>query len=95
MKFADDSVPRRFTAAGRPGVYLRVLQTGSVTAGDTVEQLTSSDGISVRELFLAYTRPQARGSSSILTRALDNPFLDPDMLTGINKRLQALQDRGQ
>ena len=95
MKFADDSMPRRFTQAGRPGVYLRVLQTGTVTAGDSVKRLAGGGDVSVRELFIAYSRPQAAGASSVLVRALKNAFLDPDMATGINKRLQALQEHKQ
>lgn len=89
MKFADDSVPRRFTDAGWPGVYLRVLATGSLARGDAVRHLASGDGVTVRELFLAYTRPHQQGSGKILARALGNPYLDPDMASGIDKRLRA------
>lgn len=92
MKFADQSVPRRFTQAGWPGVYLRVLQTGSVTAGDSVEQLPGGDGVTVRELFLAYSRPRDDRAGDILRSALGSPFLDPDMVAGIHKRLKTIED---
>ncbi len=92
MKFADQSVPRRFTEAGWPGVYLRVLQTGAVTAGDRVEQLPGGAGVSVRELFRAYTRPRDDGAGEILSGALDYPFLDPALIAGIHKRLKTIEE---
>jgi MOSC domain-containing protein YiiM len=92
-KFSDDSVPRRFTESGLPGVYLRVLQTGSVTAGDSVEQVSCSDSVTVRELFLAYSRPQGEQAADVLARALLNSFLDPELGAGIGKRLSAIRER--
>ncbi len=32
----DDEFPGKFAAAGRPGVYLRILAGGVVTAGDAI-----------------------------------------------------------
>jgi len=95
MKFADKSVPRRFNESGRPGVYLRVLQIGTVTAGDAVELLDSGDGVSVREFFLAYTRPLREVSQTVLNRALKNAWLDPELAAGIRKRLQTLKEHKQ
>jgi len=92
MKFADPSVPLRFTDAAWPGVYLRVLQTGSIKAGDAVEHLSGGGGVAVRELFQAYTRPREAGSIRTLKNALHSPFLDPDIVSGINKRLQAIHE---
>jgi MOSC domain-containing protein YiiM len=90
MKFADKSLPRRFTQAGRPGVYLKVMQTGAVTAGDLVEVIEKSGAVTIRDLYRAYTKPAETGSASILTSAMENPFLDPDMVAGITKRLKAV-----
>ncbi|MCU1515064.1 MAG: hypothetical protein JWO10_2154 [Microbacteriaceae bacterium] len=43
---------KRFSVEGRLGVYLRVLQTGKVTAGDTIEVLeVPTDAPLVLELF--------------------------------------------
>jgi MOSC domain-containing protein YiiM len=86
-KFADDSVPRRFTESGNPGVYLRVLRTGSVSAGNAVEVLCRGEGVSLRELFQAYTRPHSDKAKEILASVLGNPFLDPEFAACINKRL--------
>ncbi len=37
MRMADDHFPGKFAAAGRPGVYLRIIAHGVVTCGDTIE----------------------------------------------------------
>jgi len=91
MRFADDSVPRHFSASGWPGVYLRVLQAGTVAAGDSVELLNSGDGVTVRELFLAYTQPRDRASQTLLRSALKSDWIDPELADGIEKRLRPLQ----
>lgn len=45
---------RRFTAEGRPGPYLRVIEPGTVSAGDPVEVVdTPVHGVSVRDMFVA------------------------------------------
>lgn len=36
IRMSDDTFPRRFAAAGRPGAYLRILSAGTVTAGDSI-----------------------------------------------------------
>jgi MOSC domain-containing protein YiiM len=42
---------RRFTAAGRPGAYLRVLEPGVITAGDRIEVLDRpAHGVTVADL---------------------------------------------
>lgn len=91
MKFADKSLPRRFSEAAWPGVYLRVLHTGTVAAGDEVSEQANADGVTVRELFQAYTRPQDSGSQDILKRALVSAFLDPELVDRINQRIRRQQ----
>ena len=39
IKFADDQMPDRFMTAERWGIYFRVLEEGTVAAGDAVEIL--------------------------------------------------------
>jgi MOSC domain-containing protein YiiM len=47
---------RRFTAAGRPGAYLRVIAEGQVSAGDPITVLSRPEhGLTVRETFRAMT----------------------------------------
>jgi MOSC domain-containing protein YiiM len=37
IRMGDDYFPGKFAAAGRPGVYLRIVAAGVVTSGDAVE----------------------------------------------------------
>ena len=36
MRMGDDDFPGKFAAAGRPGVYLRIIAAGVVTSGDAI-----------------------------------------------------------
>jgi MOSC domain-containing protein YiiM len=51
LKMGDRLFPRRFLASGRTGFYFRVLQEGEVGAGDAVELVERSEGLTVRELW--------------------------------------------
>ena len=52
---------KRFTAHGATGAYLRVLETGTVAAGDAVEVVHRPDhGLTVGEGFRIVTTEQAR-----------------------------------
>lgn len=47
---------RRFTDAGRPGTYLRVLEAGEVAPGDAIEIVSTPDhGVTVLDCFRVYT----------------------------------------
>ena len=87
MKFGDATVPKRFTDSGWSGVYLRVLETGTIAAGDSVRVLAKGKGGSVHALFHAYTHPRGEDSREVLRKALTNPHLDPEMAGNISKRL--------
>lgn len=64
---------KRFTLAGRPGPYFRVLEEGVVAAGDPIEVLDRPEhGVTVAELFAALMiRPD------LLPRVVDVPGLKP------------------
>ncbi len=53
----DPMFPRRFTAALRPGAYLRIVVEGDVGAGDDVRVSERPDhGLTIRDVFRIYTR---------------------------------------
>ena len=62
----DRLFPKRFTAAGRPGAYLRIVREGDVGAGDAIEVVS---------------RPAHGVTSALVSRALvGEPELLPEAL---------------
>lgn len=71
MRAGDREMPRRFTAAVRPGVYLRVVGTGTLAAGDTITVSQRPDhGVTVAEVFRIVHHERERAA-----RLLDVPQL--------------------
>ena len=59
LRFDDESMPRRFTEAGRWGIYFRVLEEGVVEAGDTIEFLSRDpQAFSVANLVSVLENPE-------------------------------------
>jgi MOSC domain-containing protein YiiM len=73
---------RRFTEAGRPGAYLKVVEPGELGAGDEVEIVTRpAEGVTVADSFLAY-----HGDRELMRRLLAAPGYDPQW-DGIAERV--------
>jgi MOSC domain-containing protein YiiM len=79
---------KRFRHAERPGLYCRVIQEGSVKAGDAVsiEQYTG-ETISMLEMFREFYEKDK--SEETLRRHLNAPIAIRDRL-GLEKELQDL-----
>jgi len=75
---------RRFTEAGVPGAYLRVIEPGEVGPGDPVEVVdTPAHGVTVGQVFAG-----RRGDRAALERLLaDGDDLQPTMVEGIRREL--------
>jgi MOSC domain-containing protein YiiM len=57
VRMNDPLFPRRFTAALRPGTYLRLVIEGELGTGDTVRVIERPDhDLTVRDVFRIYTR---------------------------------------
>jgi MOSC domain-containing protein YiiM len=66
---------RRFTLAGRPGAYLRVVEEGELGAGDPVEVVhRPGHGLSLGEAFRARS-----GERSLVPKLLEAPELPADL----------------
>jgi len=53
----DETFPRRFSKALRPGTYLRIVGEGEVGAGDEIQVVAKPDhDLTVRDVFRIYTR---------------------------------------
>lgn len=73
MRAGDRGMPRRFVAAVRPGVYLRVRRTGTLAAGDGITVLDRPEhGVDCAEVFAVYHHERERAA-----RLLEAPTL-PD-----------------
>ena len=72
-RMQDSNFGLAFRRARRPGVYFRVLNAGSVAAGDRVTYLAApGSGVSVLDLFdLAF---EPRPDPDVLRRCLDAPI---------------------
>ncbi len=71
LRTGDPTLPRRFVAAERPGVYLRVVTPGELRAGDAVQVRDRPEhGVTVTEVFTVYHRTRERAA-----RLLDAPEL--------------------
>jgi MOSC domain-containing protein YiiM len=57
VRMHDSMFPRRFTAALRPGAYLRIISEGYLAAGDEVEVIEKPNhDLTVRDVFRIFTR---------------------------------------
>jgi MOSC domain-containing protein YiiM len=71
LRAGDRGLPRRFTAAVRPGVYLRVTATGTLAAGDELHVLDRpAHGLTVAEAFAVLHHDRDRAA-----RLLEAPEL--------------------
>ena len=71
LRAGDRAMPRRFVAAARPGVYLRVVRTGTLRAGDEITVTDRPDhGVAVGEVFAIYHHERDRAA-----RLLEAPGL--------------------
>jgi MOSC domain-containing protein YiiM len=75
-RMGDAHFVRTFADADRPGAYLRVIEEGTVAAGDTVEVLSRPDhGVDVTLASRAL-----RGDRDLIPRLLDAPQLPERVL---------------
>lgn len=59
IRMDDPSFPRRFSHAGRPGAYLRILREGEIGEGDGIEiEWRPTHGVSVEDVARIYYRDQ-------------------------------------
>ena len=64
-----------FTQAGRPGAYLRIIQEGTATAGDSIEVIFKPDhSVSIRDLFSAKSGERAKINEIKVVPQLSHEF---------------------
>ena len=88
LRMGDPGFVRRFSQSRRTGCYLRVLQEGSLQAGDPVTRLAPGDpDVPIDRLFAALMLDKGREGASLLARALENEHLSPAWRAAIRERL--------
>lgn len=85
IRMGDASFPRHFLASGRTGFYLRVLEEGELSAGDAVELVERSEGLTVRELWQLVLIDTGNVEGARL--ALQCPTLGPEWREPLEERL--------
>jgi MOSC domain-containing protein YiiM len=66
LRMGDALFPQRFTRAGRPGTYLRIVEAGEVGAGDQVRVVSRPDhGFTVGDIWRVYHHDR-RDAASLL-----------------------------
>jgi MOSC domain-containing protein YiiM len=87
VRFDDAKFPKRFLSSGRVGFYLRVIEGGSIGAGDEVARVrTNEDGISVSSLVALWRNRDARPAA--LERALSVEALADAWREPLQERLE-------
>lgn len=88
VKMQDMQFVARFLHSGRVGFYVRILETGIVTAGDCIERLaTDPHGLCIKEAMLALSKGPRQ--QEIIKRALEIPALSRAWSADLRKRLQS------
>lgn len=78
---------KRFTVAARPGAYLRIVHSGTIAAGDTIEVLSRpGHGVSIASWFSAASPAQA--SALLEAESAGAVALVPEMRASIEKVLR-------
>jgi len=89
VRMGDDQFPRRFTEAGRPGTYLRIVQEGDVGAGDEIRVVERPNhGLTIGDVFRIFTRDRGE-----LRRLVEVPQISPEWKGWAEKQLAKQKGR--
>lgn len=84
IRFGNQKVLKDFIQYGHPGVYVRVVQPGKVTAGDLMQLVCKGSEVSIRDVFqLLYGLHQ---DPSMLEKALAVPSLAASARRNLKER---------
>jgi len=95
IAFELDTMARLFVDRGRTGIYLRVLHTGDIGAGDAVQLIDrAANPLSVAKLFTACFNPEhLDDAEAVLTQAMAEPTLADNWRLICEKRYRARQPK--
>jgi len=91
LKTGRRKFPREFVRGGRTGVYLRVIETGSLQAGDEIElEESGPSDFTLAQLFAALYDLEDQGRRLVLEDALNNPALSAEWSELVRGKLTRL-----
>jgi MOSC domain-containing protein YiiM len=74
-RMEDVAFPRRFTIAGRPGAYLRIVDEGDVGAGDEIRVVSRPDhDLTIGDVFRIFTRDRAEAGRMLAVPQLSESW---------------------
>jgi MOSC domain-containing protein YiiM len=75
VRMGDELFPRRFTEAGRPGPYLRIVSEGELGAGDEVRVIERpAHGVTVSDAFSIYTGAREKANLLLTVPQISDPW---------------------
>ncbi|WP_167615069.1 MOSC domain-containing protein [Maribellus sediminis] len=83
FRFHDKLIVRKFVDSDFSGVYVRVLESGHVKAGDTMELIERKDAVSIQQV---YRWIYAEEFDPEVTRAINDPFIAASCKKDLMKR---------
>jgi MOSC domain-containing protein YiiM len=72
FRIPDKEIVRKFVDSGFSGVYVRVLEKGSVKTGDTVELIEKKDSLSIQKV---YEFIYASEFDPLVKKAVNDPYI--------------------
>ncbi|WP_321375894.1 MOSC domain-containing protein [uncultured Draconibacterium sp.] len=83
FRFTNNEIVRQFVDSGFSGVYVRVLQSGHVNPGDTMELMEKKQSLSIHEVFsLLYTDD----FDQKVIKAINDPLIAESCKRDLTKR---------
>ncbi|GAC1442864.1 MAG: MOSC domain-containing protein [Chloroflexota bacterium] len=89
LRMDDQHFLKKFTAAGRPGAYLRIVEEGNLAAGDTV-QVVQKPAHGVTVSFMARVRQVDRTG---IARLLDTPNIPEEWRQWAHEQIERHGDQ--
>ena len=75
VRMEDKLFPKRFTEAGRPGTYLRIVTEGDVGSGDAIQVVDRPDhGLTIGDVYRIFTRDQDQAQRLLSVPAMSESW---------------------
>lgn len=83
FRFHDKNIMRKFIDSGFSGVYVRVLEKGTVKTGDTMQLVEKKESISIQKV---YEFIYASNFDEKIKQAINDPFIAESCKKDLQKR---------